>query len=284
MTSKADSFKICPFFLQGKAGKIFSVIYQPVMSDCKKAVLMLPPFAEEMNRSRRAMSLLAQQLATEGVAALILDLYGTGDSEGDFSDGCWSIWLDDANRALDWLIEQGFQTISVLGVRLGAILAAELASSAVVKLGNVVFWQPVISGQVVMTQFLRVFVTTSLHQSHRSEINTDTLRNQLLSGDSIEVGGYILSPILYQDIHKKTLDLDLKSTLPVTWLEISPNQSNKLSPVSQRLINEWQNVGHIDIKIIVVDGGPFWVVSEETDYAESIRKIVSVITGNDLHD
>ena len=53
---------------------------------------MVPPFAEEMNKCRPMVTEVALGLAESGIASIVPDLYGTGDSGGDFSEGDWETW------------------------------------------------------------------------------------------------------------------------------------------------------------------------------------------------
>jgi len=76
-----------PFFLDGPAGRIFAILR--AASDARHAVLIIPPFGEEMNKSRRQFTEVAQRLVGNGFAVLVVDLYGTGDSEGEFSEASW---------------------------------------------------------------------------------------------------------------------------------------------------------------------------------------------------
>jgi hypothetical protein len=45
----------------------------------------VPPFAEEMNKSRRMIAEVGRRLEGSGVGMLLVDLFGTGDSEGEFA-------------------------------------------------------------------------------------------------------------------------------------------------------------------------------------------------------
>ena len=68
-----------------------------------KAIIHIPAFAEEMNKSRRMLAMQAQAFAGQGYAVLVLDLFGTGDSSGDFGEATWDIWLQNIDTALVWL-------------------------------------------------------------------------------------------------------------------------------------------------------------------------------------
>ena len=76
-----------PFFLSGPAGRFFAIYHPPrAERDASEDVIFIPPFAEEQNRSRRTATLQAELLAEIGVGTLLIDLFGCGDSAGDFSD------------------------------------------------------------------------------------------------------------------------------------------------------------------------------------------------------
>ena len=82
-----------PFFLVGGQGTLFAIYYPPAAGVPRRdGVLYVPPFAEEMNKSRRLVALQARRLAAAGFGVLVPDLYGTGDSAGDFAEARWSIW------------------------------------------------------------------------------------------------------------------------------------------------------------------------------------------------
>ena len=91
-----------PFFLQRGSRQLFCLHYAPAGAS-RGAVVHVPAFAEEMNKSRRMASLQARALAAQGWHVLQLDLLGTGDSEGDFGDATWADWMDDVAEARRWL-------------------------------------------------------------------------------------------------------------------------------------------------------------------------------------
>ncbi|HEY9550049.1 MAG TPA: hypothetical protein VIR45_11165, partial [Kiloniellaceae bacterium] len=87
--------------LDGPAGPLFAVHHAAAPASRQGLGLVyLPPFAEEMNRSRRMAALQARRLAALGVDDLLLDPFGTGDSAGDFGDARWEIWREDARTAI----------------------------------------------------------------------------------------------------------------------------------------------------------------------------------------
>ena len=56
-----------PFFLPGQSGKLFALHMKPsVSASPPHGVLFFPPFAEEMNKSRRMVSLQARRMVASG--------------------------------------------------------------------------------------------------------------------------------------------------------------------------------------------------------------------------
>ena len=117
------------FFLKGTRGSLFSVYHPAHGYDRRRLSLVyVPPFAEEMNRARRMAALQARRLSELGIDVLLLDPFGTGDSEGDFGDARWDIWCDDVRTAMNWLAVRTNAPVGLWGLRLGALLAADVAS------------------------------------------------------------------------------------------------------------------------------------------------------------
>jgi len=90
-------------FLDSSQGAVFYILHPPATKPVRGCILYSPPFAEELNKSRRMVALQARQLAASGYAVLLLDLYGCGDSGGEFDTATWSIWQDDLDTR-PWII------------------------------------------------------------------------------------------------------------------------------------------------------------------------------------
>ena len=146
-----------PFFLPGHAGNLFALYHRPAdPAGCRGGVLYVHPFANEMNYTRRAAALLARALAGRGWGVLQVDLFGCGDSDGDFRDASWETWVDDLATAFGWLQERVGDRVGLVGIRLGGLLALDFASRARRNIDRVLLWHPVVNGQQMMTDFLRL--------------------------------------------------------------------------------------------------------------------------------
>ena len=183
------SISTTPFFLDGSQGKLFCLHFSPNHDRLKGHVLYLPPFGEEMNRCRALVSAHARQLATLDYSCLILDLFGTGDSEGELIDASWQTWQKDSLTAVNWLKNYSDVPISTWGLRLGALLSLDMANTYHDIFDQIILWQPIINGDNYLTQIFRQRVAYLVDNKLPAE-TTQEIRQRLLSGDTLEISGY----------------------------------------------------------------------------------------------
>lgn len=245
----------------GEAGRrLFALLRTPERSN-GECVLVVPPFAEEMNKSRTLVTDFARHERSRGRAVLCVDLFGTGDSEGEFAAARVARWIEDLAAAIEWSGAHGWRVTSVLGIRMGAILAAMLADQRAVSFANAVFWQPVTSGARLIDQILRVRVMASRMERDSNETVAE-LRAKLASGENIEVAGYRLSGELCADIDALDLAAALTpSFAPVRWLDVVADPAAPVAPGTQRVIDKVRSKG-CKVDYSQVAGEPFWMATE----------------------
>lgn len=248
--------------LQSAGGRLHLMHYPAGGRAPAHYVIFVPPFAEEMNKARRMWSLLAQRLHGRGCGVLMPDLYGTGDSEGDFLDARWRLWREDLARVLAFAIEAGAAEVSVCALRLGALLALDwLAHAAPSPIDRVVLWQPTVNGAVALTQFLRLRMAAGLRQQGSAADTPAGLRERLAGGSSVEVAGYELAPELCAALDALRIDvLAPPAQVPVSWFEIATSAA-RILPASSAVIAAWQAKG-CQVTAHVVPGEQFWSVPE----------------------
>jgi len=110
-------------------------------------VVLCPPIGTDRTRSDRAYRHLADRLSQAGFACLRFDLFGTGDSGGDESaPGLLRGWLADVGQAIEEVrARSGAETVSLVGLRLGATLAMLHAAESG-PVDSLVLWSPYVSG------------------------------------------------------------------------------------------------------------------------------------------
>jgi len=252
-----NHYTIEPFFLPFGQESIFCVFLAPVTAKLRAAVLYMPPFAEEMHKSRRMAALQARQFAQAGYAVLQIDLLGCGDSTGDFEDAKWETWQACAQAAHNWLREKTQTPIVLWGLRLGATLAAEL-STQLPRIAGLILWQPVANGENFLNQFLRIKIASEMFAERK--IGVKDLRGKLLAGEAVEVGGYMLAPPLTAGVDKLRL-AQLTIAVPVCWLDVSATPSTQPLPASLKVIDTWIESG-TTVFTRTIEGDSFWATQE----------------------
>lgn len=280
MSSAAAAGAPAGRFLETPHGRIFCLRSGAQGEAC---VIVVPPFAEEMNRSRRMWSLLAAQLASAGIVTLIPDLHGTGESDGDFADARWESWREDLNRTCRFARAEGVRRIALLGVRLGALLALDYLRSVPQRdmaddIAQLILWQPVLDGRQHINQFLRLKLAAGLRQTAAVKETTASLRERLARGERLEVAGYEVAAELLAALDS----LDGQSLAPtavarVEWLEVSTAEPAALAPASGRIIETWRTAS-VNVNARAVRGEAFWALQEITIAPELITVTQHVAT------
>lgn len=254
-----------PFFIESTHGRLFALYHRPLGEPCNGNVLIVPPFNEEMNRCRSMVTRQAQAFAADGIGTLVVDLYGTGESDGEHAQARWAIWRDDVDAALFWLDAQPGGCTALLAIRLGTALAIE-ALQRNARPAALIAWQPVVDGKTYLTQFMRTRIAANMDRTDIARETTASMRAQLAAGEHIEVGGYAISPELAESIDA----LDLKRLVPPThlalaWFEKSSPAAGpdgaasegSLPPASSRVLDVWRDAG-VRVSSGLFDEPAFW--------------------------
>lgn len=269
-----------PFFLDGSRGRLFAVHHAPPQA-ASGNVLCVPAFNEEMNRCRSMLTLQAQALARVGVGTLVVDLFGTGESDGVYGDGRWDGWLDDIGTAIDWLDRQPGGCIGLLGVRLGVPLAAQALRDRPLPGRALIAWQPVVDGKSYFTQFLRMRIAANMDRTDIPKETTSGMREQLAAGNPVEVAGYEIHPELAAAIDRVRLaDLAPPEGSPVGWFEKVAGPDNEIPAPSRTLLEQWQSPSR-RLAVRGFDGPAFWALHDRvtapsllaltTEWIDSLR-------------
>ena len=241
------------FFLPATHGARFCLQHS-VAPDrpARGTILYIHPFGEELNCSRRIVARQCRALAAGGWQVLQIDLGGCGDSSGDLVEATIEGWRQDLRDALAWLGQRdGAQPVTLWGLRLGALLALDLAASEP-RINQLILWQPVIDGAKFMGQFLRMGLAADFDQVEpRSDLAS--LRQHLAQRSALEIAGYNLGARLAREI--EALCVPTTVTVPVAWLQLG--SSATLVPASAKVIEQWRAAG-ASVLAECVPAPPFW--------------------------
>ena len=157
-----------PFFLGNSKRRLFGVYHPPRLSrGAERAVVLCPPFGHEYIYSHRSMARLATTLAAAGFHVLRFDYFGTGDSGGEARDVTLAGCRADIDMAIEELLDMsGADRVSLVGLRLGATLAVEVAASDPQRIDRVVLWDPVIEGEEYVAALFEAAATMPIGIEH----------------------------------------------------------------------------------------------------------------------
>lgn len=246
------------FFLPTPTGQRFCLFHPAQGSRRQGSVLYLHPFAEELNTTRRVVARQARALAQAGFAVLQIDLLGCGDSECEFADATWHAWLEDAQLAHHWLAEHAPGPRWLWGMRGGTLLATALAAR-LPHPSHLLLWQPVINGQQMLQQFLRLHAAGQwLSEGNQGLGNGNTPAQALAAGASVDIAGYTLSPALAQGLSAARMQAPV-SAAPghLVWIDTSTQPEPELSPAASTHLDTWRNAGW-SVNAQAVSAPAFW--------------------------
>jgi exosortase A-associated hydrolase 2 len=244
--------------------------------------LWLPPFAEEANCARRHIVAAARECQAQGYASLLVDPFGTGESDGELVNASWDIWRSNVVEAAAWLRAQRTAPLWLVGVRAGALLAADVVSD--VLPAGMLCWQPVSSGRAVLDSFLRMKLAAEWAQAESAKAMEilGRLREKLASGRSVEVAGYELSAPMAAALTERTLSWLNHSCGQLACMEfrtrIEEQSIPQHTPAIARLCDSFLSAG-IHVVSTVCEAAPFWLAHEASRTPGLGDKTVALLQG-----
>ncbi len=264
-------YKIKPSFISCGPGKLFTVYYSSTTKNVSRCILHIPAFAEEMNKSRRMVAMQARAFAEQGYSVLVFDLWGTGDSQGDFSEATWDVWLNNIDITVKCLQDKGYDSISLWGLRSGALLAMDYLHQYRTNIDKLICWQPVLNGEQFIMQFLRLRIVAAMMDKNAPQEKTSALKQQLLDGQQVEVAGYLLNPDLVNPMLAiKAKELRLQSVKQCHLFELTIGTEREASHATTQWLNHFEQQ-LINISLDVIHGSLFWTTQEISEVPGLIK-------------
>lgn len=251
------------FFAEVAGRSRFCLVTRPTAGVSPRGgLLLVPPFAEELNKSRRMISLAIQEFAADGWSVFQLDLLGCGDSAGDFGDAGWDDWIADIDLGWRALRDRvgGERPCVLWSLRGGSLLAADWLLRGSVR-PPWLMWQPVMNGKQHLTQFLRLKAASEMLNDADARKVMARIRAQLDAGESVEVAGYTIASALASGMDASVLCLPEGHVDPVMALEVSAVEQGVVSPAVAMAVDKWRAAG-VRAEVEVVPGLAFWQTQE----------------------
>ena len=180
------------FYLESQGESLFAWLHRRPNKSCHShGVVVCPPIGVEQLHSHRAIRHLADAVAEHNIPVVRIDYHGTGDSPGSDEDPQrLATWIANVRDTVTWMRDTlGCQRVSVIGLRMGATLAAMAATEQ--KIENLILWAPVMKG----SRYFRELKAISLMVEGKAQIDNDT------SG-TIKAAGFVMTKETADSIHK----------------------------------------------------------------------------------
>jgi len=254
--------QVIPLFIATELGSIFAMHYLPASGNTSQCIVHIPAFAEEMNKSRHMVAMQARAFVEQGYSVLVFDLWGTGDSQGEFHEATWDIWLKNIDGVLSWLQDKGSDSISLWGLRSGVLLAMDYLHRYSANVDKLICWQPVLNGEQFIMQFLRLRLAAAMMDKNLPNQNTSDLKKQLNEGTCIEVAGYQLNPELVNPMMTiRAQQLNLQSVKQCHVFELTIGSDLEASYALTKWI-KYIEQKDINVSLDIINGSLFWSTQE----------------------
>jgi alpha-beta hydrolase superfamily lysophospholipase len=210
-----------PFYLKSDDNQLFAWLHRPVAPLASKiGVVICAPYGYESICAHRSIREFAEAITAAGIPAMRFDYSGTGDSaEIDKDADHVAQWTRDVIAAIRELRRlAGVERVCLLGIRLGAMLAA-LAAAECRAVDSLILVGPVVSGR----RYVRELRTTqlagiALSGSSGSDSDPDA---KSTAPKVLEAGGFSLSAATLASL--ALVDLQATAAPPVRSMLILDN-------------------------------------------------------------
>ena len=225
-----------PLFFGASAEQLYGVHHPPQAPAVPGgAVLLCTGLGHEAMAAHSSLQQLARRLSAAGLHVLRFDYAGCGDSAGDLEAASVERWVRDvraAARELGEMADAG--RVSVVGLRLGASLAARAAGEA--AFASCVLWEPVVCGRDYLDELAE-------EQRHWLRATFVRRRPAIHEWGGPQVLGFSMPDALRRDL--AALDLERLSALPGERVLIVQNiEGRHLEGLRQHLLRLGDGVTH----------------------------------------
>jgi exosortase A-associated hydrolase 2 len=256
--------------------KFLTVDYMP-KSRVKAHIIYIPPLAEEMNRCRALVATQAREFAELGFSCTLVDLFGTGDSEGELHRASLERWYENIDVVVQALCHQDDKPIYLWGLRLGGLLALDYCARSQHPVENIILWQTVSSSKRFVTQLLRQRVASLVSRGLPPETAKD-IRQRLDNGEKVEISGYVFGGKLLSGIEA----IDLSEVGPlcsgkIVWLENSDEPGQELGASARKMTESLKQQGNI-VEVLEFTDPPLWQLHKRDDAPQLLQLTGSIFS------
>ena len=247
------------------------VLHQPAQAPPAAGLVFVHPFAEEKKCSHRVFVEMARAAAARGCAVLRFDFSGCGDSAGAFEDVDLNAWRADLRAAFGYAREHlQPKRMGLLGLRLGAALAAELAEEEL-ELACLVLWEPVGDGERYLELTMRRSTLRKRLTAHEggSELEEEA---EVDEAGEVDFDGYLVSAALQDQIAEVGL-LEEAKAYPGPTLVLNLSGRAKVASAHEQLASLY-----VSGEAQAVRQEPIWSTVGLIDSAPTVQATMDWLT------
>ncbi len=146
------STEVKPIWFGSEERPLFGMFHVPESGFARAGVVVCPPFGRDYLHAHYTLRCLGDEMTAHGVCTLRFDYDGTGDSAGTGNEPeRVRSWLDSITAAVATMRASGVGSVFVVGMGLGATLAA-LVCEADGNIDGLVLWDPEPSGKAYLSR------------------------------------------------------------------------------------------------------------------------------------
>jgi exosortase A-associated hydrolase 2 len=242
-----------PFFFANGRYNLFGVFHEPPGPSSKPAFVFCHPWGEEKLWAHRVFVSYARTLAADGYPVLRFDYMGNGDSDGEFEQSSLETTLSDVRCAIaEARRRTGQATVNLLGLRLGATIAAVIADETP-DVARLVLWAPIADGGRYMQELLRINLTTQMASYKEIRQDRAALVAQMEQGRTVNIDGYELPHRQFAEISAVKLTGARPFAGPCLVAHVDRMPAARIPPDVEQLA-----AGYAQGTLIAIQEEPFW--------------------------
>lgn len=226
------SAEVKPIWLGSEERPLFGMFHVPESGFARAGVVVCPPFGRDYLHAHYTLRCLGDELTARGVCTLRFDYDGTGDSAGTGNEPQRvRSWLDSITAAVATMRASGVGSVFVVGMGLGATLAA-LVGDDDGNIDGLVLWDPEPSGKAYVSRQRALSALSS---------NVPTMTTD----GSVDLPGIMFDALTVADLRKLDLSNLSESQTPMLVLVRPDRDANRLQTRLRGDLVEWgEAIGH----------------------------------------
>ena len=248
--SARRSTEVTPIWFGSEERPLFGMFHVPESGFARAGVVVCPPFGRDLLHAHYTLRCLGDEMTARGVSTLRFDYDGTGDSAGTGNEPQRvRSWLDSITAAVATMRASGVESVFVVGMGLGATLAAQVVE-ADENIDGLVLWDPEPSGKAYISR-QRALSAMSF--------NVPTMTTD----GSVDVPGIMFDALTAADLRKLDLSNLRKSQTRMLVLVRPDRDATRLQNRLRGDLVEWgEAIGH---SRLIDDGSEMAVPREAVD-------------------